>query len=393
MVLKGLRGILYFIISILLIMCGCWMIYHIENVAYLVTGNYPALGKYYISFSNTEENTVASEVYYKQMIYDEEIDLSNLTLYLGEGEEYCIEEKSIYNDNEIRIMLLENGLAELIDCDVASVNEINAQSNAIDKQRGGWDVNYSKKITMHTIFNNIFHFFDSHVGEILVWFLLIMPIGYGLLCVIKKIIAYRKIDTIFMGEISSGKTTIIRRLQNPNVTEARLVRDITTTKAREILKGARIPCGNKDIYPQLYDNSGNEVGEMLDGLKRFRFSSGEKRVVIYVLSITKDDKWREDDYDYINREIIRAAMLIRILKTSKSIKMANKIIVFFNKCDLIYESEEEFLKDKELAKIKSIYKNSDDLNAIYNYADDILYGSAIKGWGISELMEKVKDLY
>lgn len=70
----------------------CWMIFHIENVAYLVTGEYPALGKYYISFTKEEEE-IFSYVYYKQLIDHEKIDLSNMILCVKDNEEYNIEKK------------------------------------------------------------------------------------------------------------------------------------------------------------------------------------------------------------------------------------------------------------------------------------------------------------
>ena len=378
---KGLRYIIYFVLFGLFIICMCWMIFHIENVAYLVTGEYPALGKYYISFSKDEEE-ILPQVYYKQLIYDEKINLSNLILYVKDGAEYCIEnKKDIFDDDKIRIILLENGLAELEDVDIATTDEVEAQDSAIKNQNGVWRVDNSNNINLHNIFNIVFRFLDSYFGKVLTWGICAVGIGGIILLIIKKIITFRKIDTIFMGGISSGKTTIVRRFEDPNITEGRLLAESTSTKS-----------GNKDIYPRLYDNPGNELGKMMDELKKFALNKSEKRVVVYVISFTKENKQFQADYEYINKEIIRAATLIQILKTSKAIKRANKIIIFFNKCDLLYRTEQDYLEDKNHTKIRNIYGDKDDLKILKKYADCILYGSAIKGWGISELVENIKGL-
>lgn len=392
MILKGLRYIIYFILYVFFIICVCWLIFHIENLAYLVTGAYPALGKYYISFTKDKEEILPT-VYYKQLIYDEKINLSNLILYVNDGAEYCIEnKKDIFDDDKIRILLLENGLAELEDVDIATVDEVKAQDDAIKNQNGAWKVSDSNSITLHDIFNVIFQFFDSYLGKVLTWAICAIGIGSIILLIIKKIITFRKIDTIFMGGTSSGKTTIVRRFEDPNITEGKLLAESTSTKSRKVSKGSRIPSGNKDIYPRLYDNPGNELGKMMDELKKFTFNKSEKRVVVYVISFTKENKYFQTDYEYINKEIIRAVTLIQILKTSKAIKRANKIIVFFNKCDLLYKTEQDYLEDKNHIKIRDIYGEREDLQILKKYADSILYGSAIKGWGISELVENIKSL-
>ncbi len=389
---KGLRWIVYFVLFLFFTICTCWMMFHIENVAYLVTGQYPALGKYYICFTKDEED-ILSNVYYKQIIYDEKINLSNLILYVKEGEEYCIEnKKDIFDDDKIRISLLENGLAELIDVDIATLEEVKAQTEAIKKQNGAWKESNSNNMSFHKIFNTIFQFFDGYLGKVLICIICILPIGGFILFIIKKIISFIRIDAIFMGGTSSGKSTIFERLKNPNITEGRLLAESTSTKSRNIAKGIRVPYGNRDIYLRLYDNPGNELGKMMDELKKIAFNKSEKRVVIYALSFTKEYEYTQIDQEYIIREINKAATLVQVLKTSKAINRANKIIVFFNKCDLVYKSEQEFLEDKKHIKIKNIYGKREDLDILNRFADIILYGSALKGWEISELVENIKSL-
>lgn len=389
---KVLRYLLFYILFVVFIILTFWIIFHTENVAYLVTGGYPALGNYYMSFTKNEEE-ILTNVYYKQSIYSEEVDLSNLLLYVEDGAEYCIENREdIYDDDRIRIILLKNGLAELENVNIATADEIESQDGAIKNQNGVWIANKSSRITLHRVFNVIFTFLDSSLGKILIWLVFAVGSGSAILLIVKKILMHRKIGTIFMGGTSSGKTTIIRRFEDPNITEGKLLAEATSTKSHKITKGSRIPCGNKDIYPLLYDNPGNELGKMIDELKKYSLIKSDKRVVVYVISFTKENKRVNQDQEYINKEIIRAATIIQILKTSKAIKRANKIIVFFNKCDLIYKAEVDYLEDENNNKIRNMYKDEDSLRLIRQYADCVLYGSAIKGWGISDLVENIKNL-
>ena len=86
----------------------------------LVSGIYPAAGDYYISFEESEEHVIKAKVIYLQEIYDEPVDLSNLALYIEEDKNYSVEKVIIYDDNKIRKMLLEQGLAQIIDEDKAT---------------------------------------------------------------------------------------------------------------------------------------------------------------------------------------------------------------------------------------------------------------------------------
>ena len=267
MAYKILRGCMYLILYLLFIIGLSWLLFRFDDAVNLITGNYPAIGYYYISFEKGDENII-SNIYYKQHIYNEPIDLSNLMLYAEENTSYCLDRKSnIYNDETIRIFLLENGLAELKNIDKALESEIKAQEKAVKKKTGIWEINSNTKVvTLHSIFNVIFNFLNSKLGIILKW--IITLVGVGTICtfllkVIIRILSFRNIDTIFMGGISSGKTTMIRKFEDPDATEGKLLAEITSTKSRKKIKGNRIPVGKKDIYPRLYDNPGNNFGNMI----------------------------------------------------------------------------------------------------------------------------------
>lgn len=200
MAYKILRGCMYLILYLLFIIGLSWLLFRFDDAVNLITGNYPAIGYYYISFEKGDENII-SNIYYKQHIYNEPIDLSNLMLYAEENTSYCLDRKSnIYNDETIRIFLLENGLAELKNIDKALESEIKAQEKAVKKKTGIWEINSNTKVvTLHSIFNVIFNFLNSKLGIILKW--IITLVGVGTICtfllkVIIRILSFRNIDTI-----------------------------------------------------------------------------------------------------------------------------------------------------------------------------------------------------
>lgn len=390
---KTLKIMLFIIAYICFIIVLSYCISGFSKCISLVTGNYPAVGNYYISFSADKNETISANVYYKQDIYDEAIDLSNLEIYVKKNVGYYIDKKDIYNDKQIRKMLLQEGLAKIIDKNIATKEEISYQTKAIKEENGIWNTGENKKnyISLHSIFDKIILFSGSNLGEILKW---IIFTGVGLstiYCFIKKKISKRKIDIVLMGGISSGKTTILRRMEKPNITEGKLLAEATTTKTEQIVKCDRIAYKNKDIYPYLFDNQGDKYGEMIDAINKFGIKKSDKKVMIYVISFTKANSLSDFDYKLANSQISKAAVLVKSFKTSRSLKKVNRIIIFFNKCDLLYSSESEFLKNKIDIENK-YYKETTDFQEIKDYADAIIYGSALKGWGIEELKEEILSI-
>ena len=363
-----------------------------NKVVSLVTGSYPAAGNYYISFHQDEDDNVTASVYYEQDIYNEPIDLSNLNLYVKSNRGYFINKDDIYDDNQIRKMLLEQGLAKIIDENIATKKEISYQKNAIKNEVGIWKIAEKNKsfITLHSIYNQIKSFIKSNLGRIIKW-IIFTGIGFStLFLLLKKWISRRRIDTILMGGISSGKTTVLKRIEKPSITEGKLLTEVTTTKSGQIIKCDRIAYKNKDIYPYLFDNQGDNYGEMIDAINKFGLKKSDKKVMVYVISFTQKNSSSDFDYKLANSQISKAAVLIKSFKTSRSLKKVKKIIVFFNKCDLLYDNETEFIKNKK--NIEALYKKTTDYKEIYDYADTIIYGSALKGWGIDDVKDEILSI-
>ena len=389
---KILKYFMYAIFYLCFLFVANYCTAYFSKAVSFVTGVYPATGNYYITFNEDKNENITANVYYKQDIYDEPINLSNLELYVKKGVSYNIDKDAIYDDNKIRRMLLKSGLAKIIDENKTNKEELSYQAEAIKNGNGVWYTEESNKklISAHMIFNKLILFFTSNLWKILKW---IIFTGIGVSTIyffIKKQISKRKIDTILMGSKSSGKTTVLKRIEKPNITEGILLAEATTTKEEQIVKCDRIAYKNRDIYPYLFDNQGDNYGKMIDAINKFGIKKSDKKVMVYVISFTQTDSSSDFDSRIANSQISKAAVLVKSFKTSCSLKKVSRIIIFFNKCDLLYSSEAEFIKNKQ--NIENKYKELTDYQEIEDYADAIIFGSALKGWGIEELKAEILSI-
>ena len=337
-------------------------------------------------------------VCYKQFVYNEEINLSNLALYVGEKEEYVIKEKKkIYDDKAIRIFLLENGLAKLSDLGIAEDDEIEAQDKAKKNNNGLWrEGTDANKRSLHSIFNTIYVALDHYIIIALVRIIMFIGIGglffrlYKWIC--KLIRSINRVDVVLMGGIASGKTTIIRRLKNPNMSAEKLQAMVTSTKSREVSRVEMVRSGGKSIHLHCIDNPGNDISAMLDETRKFKLTGSSKNVVVFIISFGADNKI---DNEYINQQMMRASIMMQIIKKSKALSKNTPVVVFFNKCDLIHDDRAQgYFRDGTYDKVKSVFSDwSEDLKVIYDNADCVLYGSALQNLRIGDLCQQILELY
>lgn len=378
----------YVVIGLVVFYCS----FHQDEIFNLVA--YPAGGKDYISFDVNDQNKIISTVYYRQERYEGELDLENLELFIVPNYGYLISKEDNYSTEKIREYLLVNGHAKIVDEKKARIEELEFQNQAVEKEIGIWrtgDSDYSIP-SFFILYAKIIDFLFSKVGEISLYFFASV-VGIGTIAdIMKKIISKRKIDVTFMGGKSSGKTTLVKRLCSPNISEGELLTDATPTKGEEKKRGNRIPYKNKDIYTDLYDSPGDSYGGMLDAINEFGIRKSENKVVVYVISFTQLNSKEQNkdaffEWDLVNSQISKAAALITTIKTSKSIKHVNKVIVFFNKCDLLYSNEASFVNN--YSNIKDTYKHAKDFKELEKNADVLIFGSALKSWKFKELMNEI----
>lgn len=391
-----MKKFISYVFYTLLGFCGviviCYCLTHMDNIVNLVA--YPAGGNHYISFYENDEKRIITTVYYKQIKYEGELDFENLELYIRPNRGYVISREDNYSVEKIREYLLIKGLAKISDEKKASVEELGFQNQAIESEVGIWrtgDTNVSTP-KFFIMYSKVIDFLFSNVGKILLY-VLSSVIGLSVvLDILIKIRSRRRIDVIFMGGISSGKTTLIRRIQSPGLSDGELLTEVSPTHGSDIIQGNRIPYKKKDIYTSLFDNPGDSHGEMVDAINKFKIQKSENKVVVYVISFTRFNsrklgKELNFDLNLVNSQISKATAMVKMLKTSQSLKKVKKIIVFFNKCDLLYEDEASFMNS--YSDIEKKYKEANDFNELKRYADILIYGSALKPWKVNKLMDEI----
>lgn len=188
-----MKKIFYCFIILLIFYLAIFLVFYSEQIVCLVSGKYPAFGSYYITFMLDEEQNIVADVSYFQNIYIETIDLSNLDLYISDSGHYNIDKDQIYSDSEIRKMLLEQGLAKIIDKNIASKDEIKCENQAIKEENGIWKTQSdNKSLTLHSIFEKILFFLYSNLWSFIKW-IVFSVIGISTICnAIKKILSKKR---------------------------------------------------------------------------------------------------------------------------------------------------------------------------------------------------------
>lgn len=190
---------------------------------------------------------------------------------------------------------------------------------------------------------------------------------------------------------------MIERLKDPHISRTHL-ENITSTKGKVVSKPIRVAMEKKDLYLRLVDNPGQEHGKILDSVNKKFFANPHKILLIIVaLSPTKEEDSIVNE-KYLNDEISKVVQILSIACESSTIKPIEKKIIFINKCDCLYEDEKSMIRDK-YKKVKkyleSTYSFEELDNLLDNYGKeiDVVYGSALEGWGIKEVEDIIKGKY
>ncbi len=80
-----------------------FVIVKFQSLINLITYGYPALGEYYFWIETDEEENVIGHAYYKQYIYDSEIDLSNIIVKYQETNPERIDRDDFVDTEKLRI--------------------------------------------------------------------------------------------------------------------------------------------------------------------------------------------------------------------------------------------------------------------------------------------------
>lgn len=380
-----------------------------EELTYLLFEEYPPDGEYWIRFFDNDEGSFITVGYVREIYEYEKIDTSNLVIYpeITDTNAFMIEEESFSSEAKIREFILQNGGASIIDENIATREEIKAQDVAENSGFGCWapegENGYSVHVgqgkdewTIFDLINGLRNFAQTKLFIIIRWLVGILGIGV-IFNLFVRFLRRNNIDIFFCGEISSGKTTMIERLKDPHISRTRL-ENITSTKGKVVSKPIRVALEEKDLYLRLVDNPGQEHGKILDSVNKKFFANPHKILLIIVALSPAKEVDNIVNEKYLNDEIGKAVQMLSIACESSTIRPIEKKIIFINKCDCLYEDEKSMIRDehkKAKKYLKSTYSYEELDNLLNNYKKeiDVVYGSALEGWGIKEVKDIIKGKY
>lgn len=368
---------IYTIFCLILIIFSLWFLRNLENAPDVLFGKTDIGGIYYISFDHEDNDIINAQITYNKIVYNEPVDLSGVEILLDNNKMIPISSDIIFDDNAIKQMLIDMGYAKATKED----SDVSEEKNTIEKEHLFTDDN---EIILHHGIKKIYDFLMSQTWKIIKW-LIVSAIGIStIFSLIVNILRRKRINIVFMGSVSSGKTTLIRRLVDPNINESKLINEITPTELANSIKGKRIAVGKKDIYPSWVDNPGNDLGAMIDdvvGKGKVLFA---KNVGVYVLAPSPSYNSTNIINEYKAREITRALTTIKAIKKAESIRTPEKIVLFINKMDLIYCDENDFYRN--IKKVKKSYMKDNDYDELIEIVDEVIVGSALRNWEIDTLL-------
>jgi len=73
--------------------------------------------------------------------------------------------------------------------------------------------------------------------------------------------------------------------------------------------------------------------------------------------------------------------------SSRQIKYPRKVVVFINKCDVVYKNKHAFSDDVDGEEIWSVLRRAVDYSEFEDAMSDmpVLFGSAVKNWNVEAL--------
>lgn len=373
-------------------------------------GEYPIQGDYYIEFSSNNGTYDATLKYYDEIYTKEKIDTANLKIFpnLVNTCMFQIDKDIVYDNDKLKEFLLLNGLAKIVDKNKATSEETEAQNYAKENMLGCWsqkkadftenEGQLNNEFSVLKLINWLKTYYASIVYLIIRFVIAVLGITFIISCLI-KFFRRNNVDIIFWGEIASGKTTVAYRLRKPEISKTELLQ-ITSTKGTSINKAGRIAFGKKDIYPYLIDNPGQQYDKMFDKVNKGIFSNPHQILLITIaLGQGNETLDRHIDNPYLEGEISKAVQIITIVTGSKKLKKSSRtIILFINKCDLLYKNEQELFNDENKEKVNSCLKKAFDYELLLELEERNLqnvhrvYGSALEGWGISNIRDIIEKI-
>jgi hypothetical protein len=348
--------------------------------------------QYYVDYYADKDGTVmysVTEFEREYIILSDNIEVVTPGYYTG---------SNITRERLITI-ILKNGFGKIIDLEKAEQFEIDAQNIAIESNAGLWENENNPSTltspstsptspetnreaeksefinTIENIRSFLTSFWEKYKAELLSITMIGAIIG-TVIRTYKKRKYHKKISAIFFGMPSSGKTALIYRMFHENVHKTD-IRRLDHTKNSAKIGTESLVRGKYTLTPYIKDAPGDDIISVLD-----KDSSLSNRVFIFVIAPNEFIDEKIISEKYLNRQLERLNTIMLILFNSKKYtkKKPDKIILFFNKCDIV---SEDTMRHAGQDLIEALAINSKGIKY------SVLYGSAMEGHGIADLKTEI----
>jgi hypothetical protein len=211
----------------------------------------------------------------------------------------------------------------------------------------------------------------------------------------------RRVIVSVIGLKGSGKSSVLARIKNPNLTEEAIVKMSPTVAAETFDVRKPIPIGRYEVYARLHDNPGESWGAFFQSLsKKGRFGTN---IALLVLAPTDEldatvENWRKEKY--IVEQVGLAKGLIGGSLEAIGIHRPDLVIIYLNKFDLISQhNSEDSSSRQKVSEFREVFSPFLSLKAIAIHDRKsptpivrIVVGSALKDWGSKAIMSAIEEV-
>ncbi|HET9280689.1 MAG TPA: hypothetical protein VFR24_01890 [Candidatus Angelobacter sp.] len=296
---------------------------------------------------------------------------------------------SYFSDYDLRIMLLDEGFACLIDKTKADANERRAQDVAANNQKGIWqDTNFRVKCGYSQdprkdmdLVDRLWATLRNFPGWMKRNWEKILGIVGTLASLIGIWTFWKRYDVVFAGARGVGKTVLIENLIDPKIFEAgkpESTRDMVT-------KLVRVKSATRITYRLTVADIGGQYPKWLFekfARRRRFFLIPRKLILVLVLSPYAGPESGQPDLDFIGRQYGWVESLFKgFLMSRKYARRCKGVLVFVN----MFDRYSKFLSDVDAQSryLKLFQKHIDDLTGT-NKNLRMMVGSGMRRWHCDE---------
>lgn len=373
----------------------------------------------YENHGNVEKVTLSDLIIFKQYIKKE---------YPSYGTIYR-------NKPDFKLLLLQKGMAQLKNYEIAPTIYKNAQDEAKKQGAGGWpapapapakveikkdvkptelnkpstDNNLSSTKPGRSILDYLSYIISLIINVIVSfwkWIIILSALGISSFIfnkfysnILNKI-NERRIHVLLIGDEYAGKTALWLRLDDPSIPQEK-IKEISPSVKEEKVNIKPIPWGKLELIPDITDIAGRTPSQIWD-----KFVKSSSHVVIFVLAptikqdrLSHDLKLDDDERDYVNIQFGLVKGIIQGGLRSSVTKKPKVIIFFINKFDLFSDNSPD---DTSTVNANSFYNEtfkthidiSKKIGKELKIPVHIVIGSVLRNWNCQKIMDLIKhDLY